>query len=325
MPKALRIVAAFAVSMLLACGLVHAENVYPAKPVKVVVPFPPGGPADLIARLIGQKLSEGFGKQFYIENHSGAGGNLGTGIAAHAPGDGYTIMITSQALVINTSLYKSLPYDPFKDFIAVTRIATTPNVLVVNPDVPAKTVKELVELIRKQPDKYNSYAQPGIGTPAHLSGELFKLLERLTLTSVPFGGGGPMVQSVVAGHTPIAFSSLAPAAALIQGGKLRALAVTAEKRDGSLPDVPTMAEAGYPGQIGETPIGVLVPAGTPKEIVALLHDKVAQIVRDPDVRDKLGKIGFTPIGDPPAEFDALLHDESTKWAKVIKDAGITPQ
>jgi tripartite-type tricarboxylate transporter receptor subunit TctC len=314
-----------AVAAWLACSPASAQNAYPAKPVKVVVPFPPGGPADLIARLIGQKLSEGFGKQFYIENHSGAGGNLGTGIAAHAPGDGFTIMITSQALVINTSLYKSLPYDPFKDFIAVTRIATTPNVLVVNPDVPAKTVKELVELIRKQPDKYNSYAQPGIGTPAHLSGELFKLSEHITLTSVPFGGGGPMVQSVVAGHTPIAFSSLAPAAALIQGGKLRALAVTAEKRDGSLPDVPTMAEAGYPGQIGETPIGILVPAGTPKEVVALLHDKVAQIVRDPDVRDKLGKIGFTPIGDSPAEFEALLHAESTKWAKVIKEAGITPQ
>jgi tripartite-type tricarboxylate transporter receptor subunit TctC len=302
-----------------------AQDAYPSKPVKVIVPFPPSGPADLIARLIGQKLSEAFGKQFYIENHSGAGGNLGTSIAAHAPGDGYTIMITSQALVINTSLYKSLPYDPFKDFVAVTRIATTPNVLVVNPDVPAKTVKELVELMRKQPDKYSSYAQPGVGTPAHLSGELFKLSEHLTLTSVPFGGGGPMVQSVVAGHTPIAFSSLAPAAALIQGGKLRALAVTAEKRDASLPDVPTMAEAGYPGQIGETPIGILAPAGTPKTIIALLHDKAAQIVKDADVRDKLGKIGFTPIGDTPAEFEALLHEESTKWAKVIKDAGITPQ
>jgi tripartite-type tricarboxylate transporter receptor subunit TctC len=293
--------------------------------VKVVVPFPPGGPADLIARLIGQKLSEGFGKQFYIENHSGAGGNLGTGIAARAPGDGYTIMITSQALVINTSLYKSLPYDPYKDFVAVTRIATTPNVLVVNPDVPAKTVKELVELIRKESGKYGSYAQPGIGTPAHLSGELFKLSEHLNLTSVPFGGGGPMVQSVVAGHTPIAFSSLAPAAALIQGGKIRALSVTADKRDASLPDVPTMAEAGYPDQIGETPIGILAPTGTPKPVIETLHNQVVQILKDADVRKKLVAIGFTPIGDAPAEFAALLHDEGVKWAKVIKDAGITPQ
>lgn len=325
MRKALRIITLLAASMLLAAEPASAQEAYPSKPVRVVVPFPPGGPADLIARLIGQKLSEGLGKQFYIENHSGAGGNLGTGIAARAPGDGTTIMITSQALVINTSLYKSLPYDPYKDFVAVTRIATTPNVLVVNPDVPAKTAKELVELIRKEPGKYNSYAQPGIGTPAHLSGELFKLSEHLNLTSVPFGGGGPMVQSVVAGHTPIAFSSLAPAAALIQGGKIRALAVTAEKRDASLPDVPTMAEAGYPDQIGETPIGVLAPTGTPKPIIEILHNQVVQILKDADVRKKLVAIGFTPIGDAPAEFAALLHDEGVKWAKVIKDAGITPQ
>ena len=325
MLRVLRAAVLLAVSMLLACGPASAEEAYPSKPVRVVVPFPPGGPADLIARLIGQKLSETLGKQFYVENHSGAGGNLGTSIAARAPGDGYTIMITSQALVINTSLYKSLPYDPNKDFIAVTRIATTPNVLVVNPDVPAKTVKELVELIRKEPGKYSTYAQPGIGTPSHLSGELFKLSQHLNLTSVPFGGGGPMVQSVVAGHTPIAFSSLAPAAALIQGGKMRALAVTAEKRVDSLPDVPTMAEAGYPGQLGETPIGILVPAGTSKEVIELLHGKVAQILKDADVRQKLGAIGFSPIGDSPAEFSALLHDEGVKWAKVIKDAGITPQ
>jgi tripartite-type tricarboxylate transporter receptor subunit TctC len=325
MLKVLRALALIAVSLLVAGGAVRAQDAYPGKPVRVIVPFPPGGPADLIARLIGQKLSEGLGKQFYIENHSGAGGNLGTGIAARAPGDGYTIMITSQALVINTSLYKSLPYDPTKDFVAVTRIATTPNVLVVNPDVPAKTVKELVELIRKEPAKYGSYAQPGIGTPAHLSGELFKLSEHLNLTSVPFGGGGPMVQSVVAGHTPIAFSSLAPAAALIQGGKIRALAVTAEKRDASLPDVPTMAEAGYPNQIGETPIGILVPAGAPKPVIDILHNQVVQILKDADVRTKLAAIGFTPIGGTPAEFATLLHDEGVKWAKVIKDAGITPQ
>ena len=189
--------------------------------------------------MIGQKLLEWLrAKQFYIENHSGAGGNLGTGIAAHAPGDGYTIMITSQALVINTSLYKSLPYDPFKDFIAVTRIATTPNVLVVNPDVPTKTVKELVALIRKQPDKYTSYAQPGIGTAgAPVRQNCSSCWSSIsTLTSIPFGGGGPMVQSVVAGHTPIAFSSLRAGGSADPGRQADALAVTAEKRDGSLPE-----------------------------------------------------------------------------------------
>jgi tripartite-type tricarboxylate transporter receptor subunit TctC len=311
-----------AVSILLVAAPAAAQDAYPSKPVRVIVPFPPGGPADLIARLIGQKLSESLGKQFYIENHSGAGGNLGTGIAARAPADGYNIMITSQALVINTSLYKSLPYDPYKDFAAVTRIATTPNVLVINPDVPVKTAKELVELIRKEPDRYNSYAQPGIGTPSHLSGELFRLSQKLTLTSIPFGGGGPMVQSVVAGHTPIAFSSLAPAAALIDAGKIRALAVTSEKRVNSLPDVPTMAEAGYPDQLGETPIGIFVPTGTPKTVVDLLHRKTADIIKQDDVKQKLAAIGFSPIGDTPAEFTAFLKQEGVKWAKVIEDAGI---
>jgi tripartite-type tricarboxylate transporter receptor subunit TctC len=311
-----------AVSILLVAAPAAAQDAYPSKPVRVIVPFPPGGPADLIARLIGQKLSESLGKQFYIENHSGAGGNLGTGIAARAPADGYNIMITSQALVINTSLYKSLPYDPYKDFAAVTRIATTPNVLVINPDVPVKTAKELVELIRKEPDRYNSYAQPGIGTPSHLSGELFRLSQKLTLTSIPFGGGGPMVQSVVASHTPIAFSSLAPAAALIDAGKIRALAVTSEKRVNSLPDVPTMAEAGYPDQLGETPIGIFVPTGTPKTVVDLLHRKTADIIKQDDVKQKLAAIGFSPIGDTPAEFTAFLKQEGVKWAKVIEDAGI---
>jgi tripartite-type tricarboxylate transporter receptor subunit TctC len=299
-----------------------AQEAYPSKPVRMIIPFAPGGPADVIARLVAQKLSEDLGKQFYVESHAGAGGNIGTGLAARQAADGYSLLLTSQAIVINASLYKSLPYDAFRDFIAVTRIATTPNVLVVHPSVPANTVKELVELIRNQHDKYNSYAQPGIGTPSHLSGELFKLSQKLDLTSIPFGGGGPMVQSVVAGHTPIAFSSMPPAAPLIHGGRMRALAVTADKRLASLPDVPTMAEAGYAGQTGETPVGILVPAGTPRPIVDLLHRKVVQIVAMPDVKERLAAIGFSPIGDTPAEFTAFLRSENDKWAKVISEAGI---
>src|SRR5262249_59737810 len=179
--------------------------------------------------------------------------------------------------------YKSLPYDPEKDFVAITRVATTPNVLVVHPSVPAKTVGELVELMRGGDPRYHSYAQPGLGTPSHLSGELFRLSQKLTLTAIPFGGGGPMIQSVVAGHTPIAFSSLAPASQQIRAGSLRALAVTADQRVETLPDVPTMAEAGYPGQIGETPIGILAPTGTPVEIIDLLHRKTAAPLAPADV------------------------------------------
>jgi tripartite-type tricarboxylate transporter receptor subunit TctC len=298
---------------------------YPNRPVKLIVPFPAAGPADLIARIVGQKLSEDFGKQFYVENHSGAGGNLGTAIAGRAPADGYSLIVNSQAFVINASLYKSLPYDPDKDFAPITRIATTPNVLVVHPSVPAKTVKELVDLIRGSDPKYQSYAQPGLGTPSHLSGELFRLSQKLTLTAVPFGGGGPMIQSVVAGHTPIAFSSLAPASQQIAAGNLRALAVTADKRVESLPDVPTMAEAGFPGQIGETPIGILAPTGTPKEIIDLLHRKVVAIIALADVKQRLSTLGFSPVGDTPAEFAATLKAEGVKWADVIRQAGIKLQ
>jgi tripartite-type tricarboxylate transporter receptor subunit TctC len=318
----LRAIAFVAASWLPLSGAASAQEAYPSKPVRMIIPFAPGGPADVIARLVAQKLSEELGKQFYVESHAGAGGNTGSGLAARQPADGYSLLVTSQALVINASLYKSLPYDTFKDFAPVTRIATTPNVLVVHPDVPARSVKELVELMRTQPDKYHGYAQPGIGTPSHLSGELFKLSQKLNLTSIPFGGGGPMVQSVIAGHTPIAFSSVPPAAPLIHAGRMRALAVTADKRLESLPDVPTMAEAGFPGQTGETPVGILVPAATPQPVIDLLHRKVVQIVAMPDVRQRLAAIGFSPIGDTPAEFTAFLRSEHDKWAKVINEAGI---
>jgi tripartite-type tricarboxylate transporter receptor subunit TctC len=314
-----------AVAVTLAAGPARTQEAYPAKPVRMIVPFAPGGPADLIARLMAQKMTEEFGKQFYVENHAGAGGNIGAGLAARAPADGYHIMLTSQVTVINPHLYKSVPYDPDKDFVAVTRIATSPNVLVVHPSVPAKTVPELVELIRKEPGKYTGYAQPGLGTPAHLTGELFRLTLKLDLPSIPFGGGGPMIQSVVAGHTPIAFSSMPPAAGQIQAGTLRPLAVTGEKRLDSLPNVPTLIEAGYPGQTGETPVGIYAPAGTPREVVDALRRSVVKIIAMPDIQQRLAALAFVPIGDTPAEFTAYLRAESEKWGKVIRDGKITLQ
>jgi tripartite-type tricarboxylate transporter receptor subunit TctC len=317
-----RATAFIVLSLLLATAPAAAQDAYPSKPVRLIVPFAPGGPADLIARIVGQKLSEDFGKQFYIETHAGAGGNTGTGLAARAPADGYTLLVNSQALVINASLYRTLPYDPDKDLAPITRMANTPNVVVVHPSVPARTMKELVDLMRGSDGKYHGYAHPGVGTPANLSGEMFKLSQKLNLTAVPFTGGGPMVQSVVGGHTPIAFSSMPPAASQIKAGNIRALAITAEKRDPTMPDIPTMAEAGYPGQIGETPVGLLAPAGTPKAIVDLLHRRVVGYLAQPDTRQKLAAIGFSPIGDTPAEFTAFLKAEHVKWAKVITEAGI---
>ncbi|HEY6023031.1 MAG TPA: tripartite tricarboxylate transporter substrate binding protein [Pseudolabrys sp.] len=294
---------------------------YPDHPVKIVVPFAPAGPTDVMARLIAQKLSEALKQQFYVENHPGAGGNIGmTQVAKSAP-DGYTVLVASSSFVVNPSLYAKNPYDPFKDFAPVTLAAASPNILVVNADFPAKSVKELVDLINKDPGKYN-YAMPGTGTTPHLAGELFKLTFKLDLATVPFNGAGPAIQSAVAGHTPIAFTALPPTAPQVQGGKLRGLAVTSAKRSPALPDVPTMAEAGITGQESETMQGIFVPAATPKDIVDLLNREIAKAMALPDVKEKCAQLGFDPVADKPDEFAAYIRKEVDKWGKVIKDAKI---
>ena len=294
---------------------------YPDHPVKIIVPFAPAGPTDVMARLIAQKLSESLKQQFFVENHPGAGGNIGMTQVAHSPPDGYTILVASSSYVVNPSLYAKNPYDPFKDFAPVTLAAASPNILVVNSDFPVKSVKELVDLIKKNPGKYN-YAMPGTGTTPHLAGELFKLSFKLDLTTVPFNGAGPAIQSAVAGHTPIAFTALPPTAPQVQGGKLRGLAVTSTKRSSALPDVPTMAEAGVTGQESETMQGILVPAGTPKEIVTLLNREIAKAMALPDVKEKCAQLGFDPVADKPEEFAGYIKKEVEKWGKVIKDAKI---
>ena len=243
-----------------------------------------------------------------------------TQVAKSAP-DGYTILVASSSYVVNPSLYAKNPYDPFKDFVPVTLAAASPNILVVNADFPAKSVKELVDLIKKEPGKYN-YAMPGTGTTPHLAGELFKLTFKLDLATVPFNGAGPAIQSAVAGHTPIAFTALPPTAPQVQGGKLRGLAVTSDKRSSALPDVPTMAEAGVTGQESETMQGIFLPAGTPKEIVDLLNREIAKAMAMPDVKEKCAQLGFDPVADKPDEFAAYIKKEVEKWAKVIKDAKI---
>ena len=307
--------------VLLAPGAALAQA-YPNKLVRIIVPFAAGGPTDVVARLVGQKLSEKFGQQFVVENIAGAGGNIGMGTAAKAPGDGYTILFVSSSYVVNPSLYHKVPYDAEKDFVPITKAAGAPNALIVNPMVKAQTVKELVDLIKADPAKYN-IASPGIGTTPHLSIELFKQAFGLNdLTVVPFGGGNPAIQSVVAGHTPLSFQAIPPATALIREGRLRALAITATKRSTALPDVPTLDELGVKNQEAETMQGVLAPAGTPQEIVDLLQREIAAILATPDIKERVLALGFEPVANTPVEFGVYIKAEIAKWKKVIEDAKI---
>ncbi len=292
---------------------------YPSKPVRMIVPFAAAGPTDVIARVIGQKLAESLGQPFTIENVPGAGGNTGTAQVAKAPADGYTLLVVSTGFVVNPSLYAKVPYDPVKEFAPVTLVAASPNVLVVNPNVPAKTPKELVGLIKGNPGKY-SYAQPALGSTPHLGGELFKLTFNLDLVMVPFPGAAPAITSTIAGHTPVAFTALPPAITAAREGKVRALAVMASKRVEALPDVPTMAETGVPGQEADTLTGIVAPAGTPKEIVDRLQSEIAKIVAQPDVKEKLTALGFVPVANTPQEFGARIATEMDKWAKVVRSA-----
>ena len=310
-----------AAALLAAFGLAPALAAYPDKPVKVVVPFAPAGPTDVMARLIAQKLSESLKQQFYVENHPGAGGNIGMMQVARSAPDGYTILVASSSYTVNPSLYAKNPYDAFKDFAPITLAAASPNILVVHPSVPAKNVKELAALLKAEPTKY-SIANPGVGTTPQLAAELFKLTNKLETASVPFGGAGPAIQSAVGGHTPIVFSALPPTAPQVQGGTLRALAVTSAKRSATLPDVPTMEEAGFKGQESETMQGLFVAAGTPKEIVDLLNREIVKAMQLPDVKEKCAQLGFDVVANTPAEFAAYIKTDVEKWSKVIKDAKV---
>ncbi|WP_194454780.1 tripartite tricarboxylate transporter substrate binding protein [Bradyrhizobium sp. CCBAU 53421] len=294
---------------------------YPARPVRVLVPYAPAGPADILARLAAQKLSDQLGQQFYVENIGGAGGNIGMGQGARAPADGYTLLVVPPNIVVNPAMYDTVPYDPYKDFDPVTIAVSAPTVLSVHPSVAAQTVKDLVALIRSGGARY-SFASPGTGTPPHLIGEQFRLSLGLDLVHVPFNSAGQAVASTLAGHTPIAFSSLPPAVPQIKDGRLRALAVTSKTRAPVLPDVPTMLEAGYPEIEGEGWFAFIVPAGTPSEITALLNREIVKLIALPDVNEKMAALGFTAVGTTPEQAAALFRTESAKWVKVIRETGI---
>ena len=292
---------------------------YPARSVRVVVGFPAGGPTDVIARMVAQKLSDALGQQFFVENIGGAGGNIASGQVARAAPDGYTIMAISTGFVVNPSLYAKVPYDAIKDFAAVTLVAVSPNVVVVNPAVPAKSLPELVQLIKDNPGKY-SYAGPGVGSTPHLGGELFRLAFNLDLVHVPFTGAAPAVQATIGGHTPIAFTALPSSFSAIQAGQVRALGVAASERAPAIPDVPTYAEQGIKDQEADTITGIVAPAGTPKEIVDLLYREIAKAVAQPDAKERLMALGFKPVANKPDEFSARIKLEMEKWGKVVRDA-----
>ena len=307
------------IAILVVTGAAPALAGYPDRPVRVIVGFPPGGPTDVIARIVAQHLSDTLGQQFVVENLPGAGGNIASGQVARATPDGYTIMAISTGFVVNPSLYAKVPYDPIKDFAAVTLVAASPNVVVVNPEVPAKTLPELVQLIRDNPGKY-SYAGPGIGSTPQLGGELFRLTYKLDLVHVPFTGAAPAVQATIGGHTPIAFTALPSSLGPIQAGQVRAIGLAATERAEQIPDVPTFAEQGVKDQEADTLTGIVAPARTPKEIVDLLAREIAKAVARPEIRARLATLGFIPIANTPEEFGARIKSEMAKWGKVVRDA-----
>ncbi|HUD86586.1 MAG TPA: tripartite tricarboxylate transporter substrate binding protein [Xanthobacteraceae bacterium] len=317
----------FAVRMLALCaGLMaaascYAAGAYPDHPVKIVAPFAAGGPSDLIGRLLADKLSTALGQKFYVEDHAGAGGNIGMTLVARSAPDGYTLLVASSSFTVNPSLYANPSYDPFKDFAPVTLAVDSPNVLMVHPSMPVKTVKELVALLQANPGKY-AIANSGLGTTPMLATELFKLSFKLDATSVPYNGGAPAVQATVADQTPIGFATLPPAYPQIASGNLRGLAVTSAKRSAALPDVPTMAEAGAEGQDSDTMQGVFVPAGTPPDIVALLNREIVKALQLPDVQAKCKELGFDIVANTPEQFSTYIEKEVERWHKVIVDAKI---
>jgi tripartite-type tricarboxylate transporter receptor subunit TctC len=290
---------------------------YPDRSVKVIVPFPPGGATDIVGRIVMQKLSERLGQQFFIENISGAGGNIGMTAAARAPHDGYTILLSSSSIVVNPNLYKSIPFDIEKGFIPVTKAGASPNSWEVNSDFPARTMKQLIELMKTNPGKY-SVASPGAGTTPSLAIEMLKQALEVNFVTVPFAGGAPLAQSLLGGFTPISCNAISSTMSLIQAGKVRALALTSKQRLETLPDVPTLGELGIKDQESETMAGVFVPTGTPQTIVNLLQKEIAAIVHMPDIKRRLLEAATIPDGDSSADFAAYVKDELVKWKHVIE-------
>lgn len=307
-----------------ACAAAHAaESAYPSKPVRLLVGFSPGGGTDVAARIIAKKVSEGWGQQVVVDNRPGAGGLLAFDLVAHANPDGYTLLAASPSFAIQPSMAAKLPYDPIRDFAPITVASAAPYILVVNPGVEAKSVKELIALAKAKPGAIN-YASGGVGSAQHLAAELFCLTAGVSMTHVPFKGA-VNIPDVIAGRVQMLFSGVPQGLPHIQAGRLRALGVTTKKRSPAVPDVPTIAEAGLPGYDVTVWYGIFATGRTPKPVLDRIHAGFAGAIHSADVRQQLTALGLDPVGNPAAEFSAAIREEIARWANVVKKAGIRPQ
>ena len=308
--------------MLLALAPQSYAQTYPNKPIRLIVPFPPGGGNDVIARVIAQKLTERFGQQVVVDNKAGANGIVGLQALMQAQPDGYTIAVGAAGpLAVNPSLYDKLPYDPLKDFSPITNMVNFPLLLVTNPVVPAKTVQELIALAKAKPGQLY-FASPGSGNSGHLAGELFNSMANVKTVHVPYKGQGPALSDLITGQVQMLYSSIPSVVNQVKSGQLNALAVGSSKRLASLPDIPTIAEAGVPGYEAYSWVGMLAPAKTPKEIVNKLNAEIVDILKRKDVADKLNQQGAIPVGDTPEQFSAYIKAEIEKWGGVVRSANI---
>jgi len=313
--------AALAALFVCAAAPAAAQTAYPAKAIRYVVPFPAGGPLDIVARAIGQELTKAWNQPVIIDNRPGAGGNIGADLVAKAPPDGYTILMGAVSThAINPTLYTKLPYDPIKDFAPVTLITSVPNVLVVHPSLPAKNVPELIALAKARPGQLN-YASGSTGSAGHLAGELFDTMAGVRMTHIPYKGAAPAVIDLIAGHVSLMFDNLASALPNIKAARVRALAVTTLKRSPLLPELPTISESGLRGFDVSTWFGIFAPAGTPPEIVAKLNAEVVRLLHTAEMRERLALLGAEPIGNKPEELSAFIKTEIPKYAKVVKASG----
>jgi len=321
--KSFRHAASVAFAFALVAGLAQAQD-WPSKPIRMIVPYPPGGGTDVVARIVNEKLSPELGQPLVIDNKGGAGGSVGTELAAKAPSDGYTVLMTLSSHTINPKLYTKLAYDVERDFIPVSLAAMIPQIVVAHPSVPAGNIQELIALLKANPGKFN-YASVGIGSPGHIAGELFKLKTGVQMTHVPYKGGGPAVSDTIGGQVQLLFVSMPAAWQHVKGGRLKALAVTSAKRSIAAPDLPTIAEQGVPEVVVDSWYGLLVPAKTPAPIVAKLNAAMVKVLQMPEVREKLLAQGAEAASSSSADFDALIREELKKWDYVIREAKITPE